>query len=284
MRRATLRLLGLTGLGVAGLTGLRWYAGRVAPWQLSVERVTVPRPDLPRALEGLTIGLMSDLHIGRIVPGSWIRDAARRLQALNPDVIAVTGDLIHHRGFSAEVVAVLRELRAPLGVYVTFGNHDHWNDLSVLRSAIADSGAAELLLNRHVQLSVSGQPFAVVGVDDVWEGAHDLDRAVHQLPEGIPAVLLAHEPDFADQAAAARRFLLQVSGHTHGGQVRFPFAGAIALPPWGRKYPMGLYQVNGMALYVTRGVGMAEPPVRFLCPPEISLLKLTTALRRPDAT
>ena len=112
------------------------------------------------------------------------------------------------------------------------------------------------------------------GVDDVWSGIARLDVVLEKLPEDGAAILLAHEPDFADASAATGRFDLQISGHTHGGQVVVPFYGAPILPYLGQRYPAGLYQVGDMLQYTNRGVGMARIPIRINCPPEITLFTL----------
>jgi predicted MPP superfamily phosphohydrolase len=111
-------------------------------------------------------------------------------------------------------------------------------------------------------------------VDDIWEGAPRLDEVTAQLSDNGAAILLAHEPDFADTSAATGRFDLQLSGHTHGGQVVLPFMGAPILPYLGRKYGSGLYKVGEMLQYTNRGVGMARLPIRINCPPEITLFVL----------
>jgi predicted MPP superfamily phosphohydrolase len=114
----------------------------------------------------------------------------------------------------------------------------------------------------------------IAGVDDVLENLADLKGVLRQLPEEGEAILLAHEPDFADISARSGRFSLQISGHTHGGQVVLPFIGPPILPPRGRKYPSGRYQINGMVQYTNRGVGTTTIEIRWNCPPEITVFNL----------
>jgi hypothetical protein len=286
-RRAFLKLMATAGVGALAFAAAREYARRVAPWQLGVERVEMRSPRIPRELDGVTIGHISDLHVGRVIEPAFIQRAVGLLNSLRPDLVAITGDLKHDAGSDESIRRVLAEIRAPLGSFVTFGNHDHWTDPRPLRAALEDHHT--LLLNTSKTLRIRGVPLHIVGIDDVWEGAHDLDRALAGVSADQPALLLAHEPDYADEAAARFPFIGQLSGHTHGGQIRLPFIGAPALPPFGRKYVMGSYAINGMNLYVTRGVGMALPPYRFLCPPEVTLVTLraddgrqTTYDRRPS--
>ncbi len=249
-------------------------ARHVEPWRLSIERVSVRSARIPRELDGVTIGQISDLHMGGAIDDAFVARAARELMALKPDLTAVTGDLVHVSGVASRVRAALDALRgAPFGSYLINGNHDRWRDAERVNAVMTESGHIQLNNTRRT-LHIGGVPLHIVGLDDIWEGEHDIDRALHGLNRAEPALLLAHEPDYADTASKRYPFIAQLSGHTHGGQVRVPFRGAVALPPLGRRYEMGRYDVGGMALYVNRGIGLADPPYRFLCPPELTLLTL----------
>ena len=153
------------------------------------------------------------------------------------------------------------------------GNHEHWTDADAVAGALADAGITVL---RNAAQEIR-EGLWVAAVDDVWEQHADLEKALDKVPTGATIVLLAHEPDYADEVAADGRVSLQLSGHSHGGQVRLPFVGPPALPYLGRKYPAGLYRVGGTWLYVNRGVGALGPPVRFNCRPEVTLLTLRAA-------
>lgn len=131
-----------------------------------------------------------------------------------------------------------------------------------------------VLHNRNIALRRGGQTLYLAGVDDVLESRHDLSAALRAIPTSAPTILLAHEPDYADIAARDPRILLQLSGHSHGGQVCLPGYGGLVFPLWGRKYTRGLYAVNQMTLYTNRGLGMVSLPLRFACRPEITLLTL----------
>jgi predicted MPP superfamily phosphohydrolase len=119
----------------------------------------------------------------------------------------------------------------------------------------------------------------VAGIDDIMEGGSRLDLVLRDLPDSGAAILLAHEPDFADVSAATGRFDLQLSGHSHGGQVRVPLLMRLALPPFSQRYTSGLYRVDGMLQYTNRGLGFVDMRLRFLCRPEITVL----TLRSPNA-
>jgi len=138
-------------------------------------------------------------------------------------------------------------------------------------------GGVRLLMNSIHTLERNGEQVHIAGVDDVYEYRDDLDAVMTQLPKDGCAILLAHEPDFADTSAATERFDLQLSGHSHGGQVVVPFIGPPVLPDLGKKYPSGLYQVGNMLQYTNRGVGTSIPPVRFNCRPEITIFTLESA-------
>lgn len=277
-RRRFLKMLagGVAGLGVTGI-GASAYITCIEPYWLSHSAVTIPLRHLPPAFEGFTIAHISDLHMGDWITAAQLEEVAAQVNALAPDLIAVTGDIASraYRGLQADITRFLRSLRAREGVAATLGNHDHWLDARTVRRAILDADTW-LLWNTHAEVRRGGDTLYIVGVDDVWEHEDDLDEALAEVPpEAVATVLLAHEPDFADEAAATGRIGLQLSGHSHGGQVRLPGIGAPVLPRLGRRYDMGLYTLAGMRLYVNRGIGMTAPYVRFNCPPEITLITLT---------
>jgi hypothetical protein len=130
------------------------------------------------------------------------------------------------------------------------------------------------LNNQVITIARGSDRLYFAGVDDIMEELDDLPAVLDRIPTGGSAILLAHEPDFADQSAACGRFDLQISGHTHGGQVNLPRFGPLVLPRLGRKYPSGYYRVNGMQLYTNRGLGTAELEIRYRCPAEITLFEL----------
>jgi predicted MPP superfamily phosphohydrolase len=156
------------------------------------------------------------------------------------------------------------------------GNHDYWTNASAIREMLKSSDIVDLT-NSVFTLSRGTQTLHFCGVDDIWEGNVQLYDVVEKLPDDSAAILLAHEPDFADVSAETGRFDLQISGHSHGGQVIIPFYGPPILPYLGQKYPKGLYQVGNMLQYTNRGVGMIDPAVRFNCPPEITIFQLEDA-------
>ena len=276
-RRSFLKAaLGSTlGLGALGIGGTA-YATRVEPYALEITHLTLPLPNLPPAFDGLTVAQISDWHLGDWMTSEHMLTIAEQVNALKPDVIVATGDFVSRiwRPTPSAITHSLEALQAPEGVFAVLGNHDHWTDADVVGSAIRDAGT--VLLNNANQPLVRGDDaLYILGVDDVWEQKANLGHALTGIPDGAATILLAHEPDYADHVAYTRRVGLQLSGHSHGGQVRIPGYGAPVLPHLGQKYDMGLYHVDGTLLYVNRGVGMISPHVRFNCPPEITHITLT---------
>jgi len=257
------------------------YATRVEPGRVQVVRITLPLPHLPSNLDGLTLAQISDIHAGRVMNAQRIRRFVAATNLLHPDIAVVTGDMFQYRPESAQMCArELANLRAPLGVYAIMGNHERRLPPEYGEQPFRRAGLT-VLCNAAHEVRANGASLWLVGMDDLMRRHGDLTLALQGVPEDTCKILLVHEPDLADDAA---RFPidLQLSGHTHGGQVRLPLIGPLILPILGRKYPMGLYRVGDMWVYTNRGLGMANPPVRFNCPPEITLLTLTCSGGKHD--
>ncbi len=271
-RRRFLRLAcgGLVAASAACVAGPAW-ALLLEPSWLAREQVRVHMRNLAPSLSGLRIAFLSDLHRGPHIDPSHIARAARMAQEAAPDLVLLGGDFVSQSAAYAESCArELARLQAPLGVYACLGNHDYWTDPDAVTEALQRAGIRVL---RNAGLEVADRLW-VAAVDDVWEGRPSLEAALRGMPTDALAVLLAHEPDYADTVAADGRIALMLSGHTHGGQVCLPLFGSPILPYLGQRYPAGLYTLGAMTLYVTRGVGLVAPPVRLNCRPEVSLLVL----------
>jgi predicted MPP superfamily phosphohydrolase len=246
----------------------------------AVRRVEVRLRRWPRALDGLRIVQISDVHVGSLLGARFAADLARRVNDLRPDLVAVTGDLVdgsvHHL---AGEVEPLRELRARLGVYFVTGNHDHYSGADDW-AALARSLGMRVLRNERVAIEDCGAAFDLAGVEDhhahLVGGAHaeDLPAALDGRDPGRPVILLAHDPSTFKEASR-RGVDLQLSGHTHGGQI-FPFGLLVRLVV---PFVAGLYERGGSLLYVSRGTGFWGPPMRLLAPAEITEL----VLRAPGA-
>jgi hypothetical protein len=261
------------GYAMAGVGGYVYGTHLEANW-LAVKRVVVPIRGLPDAAEGLRLVHLSDFHLHPVTQLDHIRKAIEVANGLKPDLILLTGDYVTDYAEAIfELAPVLGRLDANYGVFAILGNHDLWTDRAVVQRGLAEAGIP-VLVNDGVTVPIGRGALHVAGLDDAWSGQPDLDRALRSCPAGVPAVLLAHEPDFADAYSQDPRVSLQLSGHSHGGQVRLPGLGALILPPYGKKYDYGLYRVRDMWLYTNPGLGLVVPGVRFNCRPEVTEITL----------
>ena len=267
------RLAGAAALVGAG--GL-FYAREVEPRRLEVVRLELTLPRLAAAFDGYRVVQIGDLHLDDWSKPARLHRIAEMVNDERPDLVAITGDFASYsarRLDTERLVGALRRLSAPDGVLAILGNHDYLTDVKLIRQCIREAGLKELI-NEVITLGRGGPGLHVAGIDDVMEGRSRLDLVLGGLPESGAAVLLAHEPDFADVAAATGRFDLQLSGHSHGGQVRVPLLGRAVLPPFSQRYTRGLHRVGGMLVYTNRGLGTVHARLRFGCRPEITALTL----------
>ena len=277
----------LLGLGFADSSlvregGLR-YSTLLEPRFFKVETVRLNLDRLPKVFSGLRIAQISDIHMGGWMNRERFQRVADLVGVQEPDLLLITGDFLlgHHFteeawGFLEDLANVLTPLAKSIPSFAVLGNNDYRMKPGEVRRMLAASGVKDLT-NTVVTLTREGQRLHLCGVDDVWYGDVRLDLVTAQLNDDNAAILLAHEPDFADTSAATGKFDLQISGHTHGGQIVIPFRGPPLLPHLGRKYPSGLYKVGDMFQYTNRGVGMHALAVRFNCPPEITIFELESA-------
>lgn len=263
----------VVGGGLAAFGGYK-YATRIEPEWLVVEQVQVPLQNLKPALEGFKIIHMSDIHLHPHTQIDFVQEAVSMANDLNPDLIVLTGDYVLQGADSIfELAPVLANLNARYGIFTIFGNHDLWTSREIVHTGLNEAGIP-VLNNQGVSLNAGGELVYLAGLDDIWSGQPDLQAALDHAPPNAPIILLVHEPDYAPTVSLDGRIALQLSGHSHGGQVRLPRIGAPFLPPLGRKYDQGLYKVNDMWLYTNRGVGLSRIPIRINCPPEITEITL----------
>ncbi|MGO4694552.1 metallophosphoesterase [Paenibacillus sp. 2TAB26] len=263
-------------MGTAGLSGV--YSHLVEPYWIEVKQVKVAIPKLPASFNSFRIVHFSDLHLGFHSKPELLTELAEQVRQAKPDLICFTGDLLDQStAYMPEAVAFLSKLsklQAPFGQYAVLGNHDAFGNRRAVTMGLSKAGF-HVLDNQHVPLTKGSAQLYIAGVDDPMVGHPNIDQALQGIPDGSSTILLAHEPDFADEYA---RYPvdLQLSGHSHGGQVRIPLVGALYTPPYGSKYTAGLYQVpsSKLQVYTTRGIGMTRIPVRFHCRPELTVLTL----------
>ena len=280
-RRSFLKLMGAAGLDFFLLAiGGALYSFLVEPGRVQVETVNLKLPRLARVFSGLRVVQISDIHMGGWMNLERFQYVAELIRAQKPDLLLLTGDFLIGHGFTEatqqslqDIIDVLMPLAKTIPAFAVLGNHDYWTNAKAIRRMLISCGVINLT-NTVFSLTRDGRNLHLCGVDYIWEGEVRLQDVTARLSDNDAAILLAHEPDFADTSAATKKFDLQVSGHSHGGQVVIPFFGAPVLPHLGRKYPSGLYQVEGMLQYTNRGVGMHRLAIRFNCPPEITVFIL----------
>ncbi|MDR3750590.1 MAG: metallophosphoesterase [Terracidiphilus sp.] len=273
-------------VGMAGAAGLVLYSGEIARHWIEVTQRDVFLRNLPAAFDGLRIAQISDIHMDEFTEPFFLRHVVDRINRLHPDAVVLTGDFVtvgigkrHFAVGSAwQCAAILKEL-ACRQIYAVLGNHDFIIGAKVVAEALTSSGIA-VLRNAYMPMERAGDRIWLAGLDDPVEGRPNPELAIpastrNQANE--PVVLLCHAPDYADLLLthpAGQAVDLMLSGHTHGGQVRLPFLGALTLPAWGKKYVEGFFRLGGLQLYVNRGIGTVGLPFRLNCPPEITLLTL----------
>jgi uncharacterized protein len=259
--------------GVAGATLL--WAGVVEPRRLVTVRRTLHLPRWPASVEGLRVGVLSDLHAGAPHAGrKAIARAVERLNAEAPDAMLLLGDftdahpLWGGRVPPADIAAELAELRSPLGTFAVLGNHDWKSAGLAIRDALRDAGI-EVLENRAVK---AGDVY-IAGLADLRHRRPDLPTALGAVPPDAPVILLSHDPDVFP--FVPHRVPLTLSGHLHGGQVAIPVLRLPAIPSrYGERYARGHVVEEGRHLYVTSGLGTSGLPLRLFRPPEIVILQL----------
>jgi predicted MPP superfamily phosphohydrolase len=280
-RRDFLHVLKTIFLSLLSLgSGSMMYGILGEPVWLDVEQVEIVLPRLPRSFSGFRIIHISDIHIGGWMNRKRLSDVIELAGKQKPDLVVMTGDYVIGRSWDKDLddaaddfVKEVSRLTADYLVLGILGNHDHKMNVEKVREMLSNCGVVELN-NDVYSLRQGDDCLHVAGVDDVRMKKARLDHVCELLPETGGAILLAHEPDFADVSSQKERFGLQLSGHSHGGQVVIPFYGPLILPYLGRKYPSGLYKVREMWQYTNRGVGMVEPDIRFNCRPEITVFTL----------
>jgi uncharacterized protein len=268
----------ILGLGVPVIGGST-YAVHIEPAAVETTHISIPIRNLPAQFDGVTIVQISDWHMGDWMTKAQMMSIVQQVNELNADIVVATGDFISRKTDYVfdDVTDIIRQLSAREALFGVLGNHDRWTMPVLTQEAIERAGNLQLLVNRNVAIRRNDQVIYVAGVGDIWQKEDDLPAALDGIPTDAPTILLAHEPDYADKVSLTKRVSLQLSGHSHGGQVALPFIGPLILPSFGQIYHTGLYNVNGMMQYTNRGLGMIRPYVRFNCRPEITHITLRPA-------
>lgn len=271
--------LGLLGYGYSTEVEMNW---------IETTKLTLRLPHLDAAFQGIKLVQISDFHLGQWINKERLDHVFKLALEQSPDYFLLTGDYLerHPYGKPNEWATYEENLKLTSNSFSQLsafcptigilGNHDHRINANWVEQALSEAGVT-VLRNSVVTIQRGKSQLHLAGLDDVSQKMDRLDILMMSLPENGAAILLAHEPDFADVAAETQRFDLQISGHSHGGQIVLPIIGPPILPEWGRKYPSGLYNVNNMLLYTNRGVGVTTFNARFNCRPEITVFTLESA-------
>lgn len=265
------------GIRVLGITKY-FYKADTNNW-FDINEVNLELSRLPPEFDGYRIVQLSDFHIGTWLTIDKLRSTINPVNKLNADLLVFTGDFISHspENFMSEIAETLAEFKAKDAKVYILGNHDHWTDPQYIRSTLAMTGFIELS-NAIYNIKRDESYISIAGVDDYMVEADRLDEILLQLPNDSKCcLLLAHEPDFADYSSLSGKFDLQLSGHSHGGQIVLPSLGPIYLPRYARKYPSGLYKVNDMYVYTNGGLGTAEIQFRYNTRAEITVFTVKTS-------
>jgi len=270
-RRAFLKrsVLTLLGVAMAGGTYTRFIEPNWLEWKRIIHRST----RLPEAFQNLRIIHFSDLHFGYHMNAERLASIVEKMNEERADLILFTGDLIDNgQADVGQVIPELRKLHAPLGKFAVLGNHDFRHAPESESTNALEQAGFRVLKNQHVELARGDARIAIAGLEDWFGGFPNVKDAVSGIPTDRYTILLAHEPDLADEAMKYA-IDLQLSGHSHGGQVRIPGLPVKWNPEMGQKYPDGLYTFTGteFKLYTNRGLGMTFMPIRLFCRPEITI-------------
>jgi len=251
------------------------YSHLLEPRWLELKKVSINIHTLPKQFEGITIAQLSDIHHCKYVTREFIKKCVRKVNALYPDIIALTGDFVYgSKEFISSVAEELAELKAKEGVFAVLGNHDCKDDTADILS----KKGIRVLINEHIPLYRKKDYLFIAGVDDLWEGKLDLETTLNGT-DNKPKILLCHNPD-AIEIIKHTGVDFVMAGHTHGGQVCLPLYGPpVVYSKFGTRYASGLFHEGKTIMYVNKGIGVSVFPIRFFARPEITLFTLQNSLQ-----
>ncbi len=272
-RRKFLKLFSFGSTGVL----ISSYPFFIERYYIQINTYSISVPNLSEEFNDFRIVHLTDLHFGFLVPESIIHYVIDKANSLTKDVIVCTGDYIHARNSTREIDIVwpiISKLESNYGVYNVLGNHDHWGSFERSFEWLEKSG--QNIRHKVKSIEKNGKRIWIGGAGDFWEDENGVDKAFKNMPQNECKILLAHNPDTADEDFNTRIDLM-ISGHTHGGQVNIPFWGTPILPVKNKKYASGFIQTPKTNIFINKGIGWAILPVRFNCYPEIAILQLKSA-------
>lgn len=262
-------------------TGGYYYAREIEPKLLDINRHAIAHSHIPKSFDQFKMIQFSDTHLGFQYTLKQLEKLIDRINSLNPDIIFFTGDLMDEPNKyknSEQIIPILLKLNAPFGKFAVYGNHDHGGyGTDIYMNIMNKSGFILLQNDSHEIQLLDHSRIHIIGLDDAMLGKPDLTKAMDGIPLDTYKILLAHEPDLAEMGVG-QGIHLQLSGHSHGGQVKIPFFGALITPPYSELYYEGFYELGSsqepMTLYVNRGLGTTRLPFRFLSKPELTVFTL----------
>lgn len=273
IKKTIASILTITSFGISS----RAYAEYIEPYWIDITHHTISNKLLPKGFSGTKIVQFSDTHLGFQYNLKQLKKTVKKINDLNPDIVVFTGDLMDKPDDynNQDVISnLLFQIQAPLGKFCIYGNHDHGgNGTSAYEKIMSDSGFVLLQNTNATVVNQEKEKIYIAGIDEPMLGSPEWETTFNDITDSEYCVLLAHAPDFADRAHEYP-VILQISGHSHGGQVRVPILGALITPPFAKKYIEGMYEVSSLKLYVNRGLGTTRLPLRFLSRPEITTFTL----------
>jgi len=260
-----------SGIGAGG------YAAWLEPRWVELNRIEVGIEGLPAPFEGFTIAHLTDMHRHEPIGLPYIRKCLDLAASAGPDVVAITGDFVSQTAdYMPGLAAEIRTLAGRFATYAVLGNHDYWAGADKIRDSLREVGV-RVLVNEAIVIERGSASLSLVGLDDLWEGKPDLNRALARVPSESTKVVIEHNPDLIVDLADPG-IELALCGHTHGGQVALPFVGPLIVPSkFGAKYAKGLFRIGKTQMYVNKGIGAIRPTVRFLTRPEVALVRLSAS-------
>ena len=270
MNRRTFLKISAGFAGGAACGGV--WSALIEPGWLEVTRTVIPLPGLPESFDGFRVALVTDIHHGPFVSREAIARVVEAVNGEDPDLVVLAGDyVIHSPDYITPCMEELSAIRAES--LAVLGNHDHWEDPDLTILELERTAGARVLRNSGAFVVRDGERLRIWGVGDLWEDEQSIE-GLRPDDYGGPVILVSHNPDFAEELIEGEADLV-LCGHTHGGQVVLPLLGAPLLPSYyGQKYRSGLVMNGSTAVYVSRGIGVGSPPVRFNCRPELAVLEL----------
>ncbi|WP_226646734.1 metallophosphoesterase [Microbulbifer variabilis] len=275
LRKSRIVFLLILAVGII----LSVWAFFAEPRSFRINEQTLRLDTWPAACSEMKVAVIADLHVGSPYKGmDSLRSLVRKVNASRPDLVLLPGDFVIQGVLGGSFVTperaaeVLTGLKAPLGVFAVLGNHDWWLDPGRVARAFSERGIP-VLEDTSTKIAREDCAFRLVGISDFWEGPHNIDQAMAAVEDNELVMAFTHNPDIFPQIPQS--IALTIAGHTHGGQVYLPMIGRPIVPSrYGQRYAIGHIVEEGKHLYVSPGVGTSILPVRFLVPPEVTLLTL----------